>query len=116
LILLGQDIFGYESLIFPLFLMGMFLYIVFGCYNKFDFLKYIKESSRDVGIAVMAMATLLGFAILSWTMLGTMFILLSVITLFMDMFEDRKWFKKSKIASWAHGVTLGLAVVFYYDD
>src|SRR5699024_6568023 len=115
-VLLGQDIFGYESIIFPMFLTGIFLYIVFGCYMRLNFLKHMKQSSRDIGMAVMGISVLAGFSFLSWTMLGSMFVLLSVMALFMDAFEDRASIRDSKIASWAHGITLGLAVVFYYDD
>src|SRR5690625_3547867 len=115
-VLLGQDLFGYESIIFPMFLTGMFLYIVFGCYMKLNFLKHIKVSSRDIGMTVMGISVLAGFAFLSWMMLGSMFVLLSVMALFMDTFEDRKSIRDSQVASWAHGITLGLAVVFYYDE
>lgn len=115
-VLLGRNLFGYESVVFPMFLTGLFLYIAFGCYMKLPFFRKIKESSRDVGIAVMGISLLAGFAFLSWTMIGTMFLILSVVTLFMDVFEDRKSIKGTKLASWAHGITLGLAVVFYYDE
>ena len=113
---LSQDLFGYESIIFPMFLTGMFLYIVFGCYMKLHFLKHMKVSSRDIGMAVMGISILAGFAFLSWTMLGSMFALLSIVALCMETFEDRKSIRDSKVASWTHGITLGLAVVFYYDD
>lgn len=115
-VLLGQELFAYESLIFPMFLTGIFLYIVFGCYMKITFFKNIKDSSRDVGIAVMGLSIMVGFILLSWPMLGTMFLLLSVVALFMDTFEERKSIKENKIASWVHAITLGVAIVFYYGE
>lgn len=115
-VLLGQELFRYESLIFPMFLIGIFLYIVLGCYMKLNFFKSIKDSSRDVGVVVMGVSLVAGFVFLSWMMIGTMFLLLSMVALFMDKFEERKGMRESKIASWTHGITLGLAVVFYYDE
>lgn len=115
-VLLGQEIFGYESLIFPMFLTGILLYIAFGCYMKLDFFKHVQASSRDIGIAVMGISIMVGFEFSSWLMLGTMFLLLSIIGILMDKFEVRKIFKKGMIATWVHGIALGLAVFFYYGE
>lgn len=115
-VLLGQEWFGYESLILPVFLTGTILYIVCGCYLKLGFLRNITESSRDVGIVVMGLSIMAGFVLVNWIVLGTMFLLLSVVALFMDTFEVRREFRENKIASWLHGITLGMAVFFYYGE
>ncbi|WP_106495729.1 hypothetical protein [Lentibacillus sp. Marseille-P4043] len=113
-VLFGQEWFGYEALSLPLFVMGLILYIVFGCLLNVSFFQTIKESSRDVGGIVMLLCVLTDFLFLNWWQVGTMLLLISVTALLMERIEKRNVFTEGAAASWIHAVSLGLAVMMFY--
>ncbi|SDQ08690.1 hypothetical protein [Virgibacillus salinus] len=113
-VLLVRDLFDYEYLGLPMFIAGLFLYIVFGCFMKLDFFQLINRSSRDIGGVVMVLSILLHFGVVSWWQVGTMFLLLAIVSLFMDQFEHRVFFTSNRIASWIHALSIGLAVVSFF--
>ncbi|MFB4168839.1 hypothetical protein [Virgibacillus sp. JSM 102003] len=113
-ILLSRDLFGYAYIGLPMFIAGLFLYIVFGCFITLGFFELIKKSSRDIGGVVMVLSILLNLGIVSWWQIGTMFVLLAVAALFMDRFEQRAIFKDTASASWIHALAIGLAAVAYF--
>ncbi|WP_414672149.1 hypothetical protein [Lentibacillus sp.] len=113
-VLLGQEIFGYEHLSLPLFIAGLFLYIVFGCWMKPRLFQPVKASARDVGGMVMLICILGSYGFIHWWQVGSMFLLLAVVALFMAQFEKRALFIDASLASWMHAVALGFAVFAYY--
>lgn len=115
-VLVGQEFFGYDYLSLPMFIASFFLYVVFGCLMKPGFFQPIKASSRDIGAIVMLFCILGSFGLTHWWQAGTMFLLLTVITLFMEQYEKRTIFTNASVASWTHGLVLGFAVIMYYIE
>ncbi|MFD1362408.1 hypothetical protein [Lentibacillus salinarum] len=111
-VLFGREWFGYDKLMLPLFGMGLFLYIVFGCLMQMAFFQKMKESSRDVGGVVMLLAVLADFIVLNWWQAGTMLLLISMTALLMERYEQRAFLVKSSL--WIHAVSLGFAVMMFY--
>ncbi|GAB3048299.1 hypothetical protein [Virgibacillus ainsalahensis] len=109
----GREIFDYVSLGFPMFIAGFFLYLLFGCFVKVQFLQSIKEASRDVGGFVMLICLSTGFGVMDQWQVGTMFLLLAVTAILMDKFEKRESFKDLSLASWMHAIAAGLAMSIY---
>lgn len=114
LILIGREVVEYGSLNLPVFIAGALLYSVFGCLMRVNFFKEMKASSRDVGGIVMLLSIVFSYGLTGWWQVGTMFALLAVIALFMEQFETRIMYTNIGIASWAHAVSIGLAVVTYF--
>lgn len=115
-LLLSQGWFDIESLTFSLFISVFAFYILVGCYVSTQFLDKIKDSSRDVSLFVMILCAILSLVSMNWSQAGTMFLLLSVIALFMDRFETRRVFTGAHEASWIHPISIGAAVIFYYGS
>ncbi|MEC5423964.1 hypothetical protein QGM71_10725 [Virgibacillus sp. C22-A2] len=114
-VLLGQEAFGYSGLSLPMFFAGFFLYIVFGCLMRMSFFLPLKFSSRDIGGIVMVLCLMGSYMFKNWGQVGTMFLLLAVIALFMNHYEKRSVYTNSSIASWLHAISVGFAVIMYYD-
>ncbi|MTW85708.1 hypothetical protein F3157_08540 [Virgibacillus dakarensis] len=113
-VLFGQDWFGYEGLILPLFLMGLIIYIVFGCLMKMSFFQTIKESTRDVGGVIMLLCVLVDYLLMNWWQVGIMLLLVSMTALTMERFEKRAVFTEGDSPSWVHALSLGFAVMMFY--
>lgn len=111
---LSEKWFDSASFAVTLFMCAFVLYIGIGCFMKLSFFKVIKESTRDIAFAVMALCIIFGWLTISFWQVGMLFILLSGIALFMDHFEDRLAYKANSIASWIHAISAGLAVLFLY--
>lgn len=116
LVLIGQELFGYESLNLGLFIASYLFYIFFGHLVKGSFFQRVKESTRDVAAVVMSLCILAGFALVDWWQIGTMLLLISLLAIFADRLETRKPFAENAVASWIHAVTLGSAVAMYYAE
>src|SRR5690625_313645 len=111
LLLLSQVWFGIESLVLPLFISMFVFCIVMGGYVRTPFLEKVKDSSRDVSLFVMIICVLVSLLSMDWWQAGTMFLLFSVIALFMD-----EIFPEAHGASWIHPATIGIAVILYYGS
>src|SRR5690625_5477684 len=86
-------------------------WIVMGGYVRTPFLEKVKDSSRDVSLFVMISCVLVSLLSMDWWQAGTMFLLFSVIALFMD-----EIFPEAHGASWIHPATIGIAVIFFYGS
>ncbi|TFJ93181.1 hypothetical protein [Lentibacillus salicampi] len=112
--LFGREWFGYDGLMLPLFVMGLVLYIGFGCLIKMALFQTMKRSSRDVGGVVLLVAILTDFVLINWWQAGTMLLFISITTLLTKRYEGREALAKS--SSWIHAVSLGLAVMMFYAE
>ncbi|WP_010531893.1 hypothetical protein [Lentibacillus jeotgali] len=112
--LFGREWFGYDGFMLPLFVMGLLLYVVFGCLLEMAFFQKMKAGSRDVGGVVMLLAVLGDFVILNWWQAGTMLLAVSVTAMLMKRCEFRTALRKS--ATWIHAVSMGLALMMLYTQ
>ncbi|HEX6593257.1 MAG TPA: hypothetical protein VF095_01565, partial [Bacillota bacterium] len=115
-ILLGQMLFGYDSIRVPLFFAGLFMYGWFGCFAKQKFLQRMKESSRDVATVVMLLCVTGELLFDHWWKAGVLLFVLSLVTLLVDRFEKRSVFSKYYLPSWLHALFLGAAVIVSYES
>ncbi|GAA0607008.1 hypothetical protein GCM10009001_25360 [Virgibacillus siamensis] len=115
-VLICRDMFGFESMVLPVFIAGLFLYIVFGCRMNAGFLDRVKPAARDVGGVVMFFCVISGYVVVSPWQLGVMFLLLAVAALEMDRFENRKSLIGADVAAWIHAVALGFAAIAFLSD
>lgn len=115
-VLIIRDIFGFDLLAMPVFIAGLFLYIVFGCYMNAGFLNRIEASSRDTGALVMLVTLVLGYFFVPPWQLGTMFLLLAMAALAMARFEKRIILTGAAFAAWIHALAMGFAATAFLSD
>ncbi|WP_372442889.1 SCO7613 C-terminal domain-containing membrane protein [Pseudogracilibacillus auburnensis] len=111
---IGQTIFGYDSLVLPMFFAAFVLYVLFGCLIKVPFFQPIKSSSRDMAALIMILCLLLEWMINHWWQVGIMFLFISLTALLMIRFEKRVIIVET--ATWIHPITLGFAVSMFYME
>ncbi|CRK83714.1 hypothetical protein BN000_03705 [Neobacillus massiliamazoniensis] len=99
---------------FTLFITGFTLYIVVGIVTQTKYLKIIRTSSRDIGAAIMTVAIITAFGLLYWWELGTMLMLVAVISYFMNIKEERRNLQES--AKWILPISLGLGIVAFGEE
>lgn len=111
---IGQRIFEYDSLLLPLGCAAFLLYILLGCLVRWKFLAVIKSAMRDVSAAVLILSLLGSVAFQYWLDTGIMFLLISTLGIFINIFEDRPFNQKAIFGTWLHPVALGLSVTLFY--
>lgn len=113
-VLLGQDSFGYESLHLPMFLAGLTIYLLIGCFVRITFFKQVKTSTRDITSVVMVVSIFAGYVVADWWQTGTMLLLVSLLAVIMDRYENRTSFKSHPVSAWIHALALGFAIIMLY--
>ncbi|MFD2130397.1 SCO7613 C-terminal domain-containing membrane protein [Pseudogracilibacillus auburnensis] len=116
IIRIGQTIFGYDSLVLPMFFAAFSLYVVFGCLLNVPFFQSIKSSSRDIAALIMILCFFLEWIINHWWQGGMMLLFISLTALLMIRFEKRVIITKSQSAMWIHPITLGFAITMFYME
>lgn len=114
IVLLSENIIPYNDFVFPMFIASLIIYIALGCFVKLEFLKSIRNSSRDVTSISLLFLLLAQVALGDNLKLGYMFLLLSMIALVMHLYEDRKLVKKVKLPELISPITFGLAIYMFY--
>ncbi|EIJ81353.1 hypothetical protein PB1_00370 [Bacillus methanolicus PB1] len=107
-------IFHFDTFILPVFFIGFLLFIIFGTFMKIPQLDVIKESSRDVGLAVMSLAIVVSIGIFYWLELGIMLLALSIIAYILLKIEQRKDFLEA--APWVLPLSLGFAFTAFGEE
>jgi len=93
---------------------GFILFTIFGIADLSKYVKIIRTASKDLGIAIMALAIMSAIALLLWWELGVMLLLLVIAFFFLHQYEERMFFKK--IAFLALPSALGLSVVAFGQE
>ncbi|WP_349410049.1 hypothetical protein [Pseudalkalibacillus sp. SCS-8] len=114
LVLLGQTWIGYDTIMFPLFIGAFIVYLGLGCFLSVKFFQSIRESTRDISLAVMAGTVLFNYAEMIWWQTGIMFLLFAFIGLVGLRFEKRETFLAT--IPWIHALSLGLAVLVFIEE
>ncbi|MGJ7909631.1 hypothetical protein [Neobacillus sp. LXY-1] len=97
-----------------LFFSGFLLFIVFGVIKWSKYTLVIQNSSKDTGLAVMALAILNTLALFMWWELGVMLLALALISFLEWKFETRKPFTQAAI--WALPITFGLSFTAFGEQ
>jgi hypothetical protein len=97
-----------------LFITGFILYIVFGIALFSKHLRMIQTASKDVGMAIMALAVLTAIAFSLWWELGVMLLLLVVVAYLLHKKEKRILLKE--LALLILPLSLGLSVVAFGEE
>jgi hypothetical protein len=111
--LLGKP---FDSINFSLslFITGFILFVVFGVVLLFKSIGIIQNSSKDVGLAAMALAIGSAFAFFQWWELGVMLLLLVVTAFLIIKKEKRNIYRQT--AFWILPSALGLSVVAFGEE
>ncbi len=112
LALLGEEWFGYESIILPFFILLVVLYLFGGCLVKIKLWQPLMVSTRDISGLILLFSLLIGAIDLTRLDLSIMLFLLAGLAIIMERYETRD--ALVQIAPWMHGVTLGLAATTLY--
>lgn len=107
-------IFHFETFLLPIFFIGFLLFLIFGTFIKIHQLDVIKESSRDVGLAVMSLAIVISFGVFYWLELGIMLLGLSIIAYIVLKIEQRKDLLEA--APLILPLTIGLAFTAFGEE
>ncbi|MCL6571335.1 MAG: hypothetical protein K6T88_06555, partial [Bacillus sp. (in: Bacteria)] len=97
-----------------LFITGFILFLVFGIALLAKSVKIIQTSSKDVGLAIMALAILTAVTFLLWWELGVMLVLLAVITYLLYKKEMRINLKEASLLILP--CSLGLSIVAFGEE
>jgi hypothetical protein len=106
--------FGFNNLILPIYFIGFILFTIFGWKLQTNYLAVIKTSSRDVGMAIMLLMSLVSFAMLHWWELGLMFFLTGLLFYLMAKIESRPFIPM--ITQWAAPISLGLSAASFGEQ
>lgn len=75
---LANQVMKLDELTFPIFMIGFILFGLLGYYIRYFYLEIIKQSSRDVGLAIMLLGIFLTLLYEKWLQLGFISLLLAV--------------------------------------
>ncbi|MCA1037962.1 hypothetical protein LCM00_00450 [Bacillus infantis] len=109
LLLWADAFFSFNNFLLPVFLSGAAIYVIFGILKTRVCFRVIRQSSRDIGLAVMGICMLLSASFAYWGKLGVMLMLLSLLLWMSRTAEKRQEFKE--VLSWA--VPLSFALAFF---
>ncbi|NMD70501.1 hypothetical protein HHO41_09375 [Bacillus sp. DNRA2] len=87
---LANKVMGLDELTFPIFMIGFILFGLLGYYFRYSYLDMIKQSSRDVGLAIMVLGILLTLFYEKWLQLGFISLLLAVAFYICIQIEKRR--------------------------
>ncbi|PLR95221.1 hypothetical protein [Bacillus sp. T33-2] len=105
---------GFQSFALPAFLTGFILNIVFGWLIKVQYMKAVRLSSRDIGLAIMVLAALAAAGLFQWAELGCMFTALAGIFFLIFKREERRGFKEA--ARWLIPISAGMSVLAFGEE
>src|SRR5699024_4278543 len=104
----------YDTLAFPMFIASAVFYVVIGCLLRVPYVRVLQASARDLSALVMVVCLLSELSVMHWTNLGIMFLVVSVLAIVMDSFEQRLSDIGTYLANWLQAITFGLAVTMFY--
>ncbi len=93
---------------------GFILFIVFGVALISKYTKIIQAASRDIGLAIIALAMMSAMVFMLWWELGVMLLLLVIAAYLLLKNETRSTVKE--LALWGLPTSLGLSVVFFGEE
>ncbi|MGG1680303.1 hypothetical protein ACIFOT_32110 [Neobacillus sp. NRS-1170] len=99
---------------FSIFIAGFILFLVFGIVLSNKFIKIIQNSSKDVGLGLMALAIMAALVFFKWWELGVMLLLVTVISFLLIKKEKRRHYKDA--AFWILPASLGLAAPAFGEE
>jgi hypothetical protein len=99
---------------FSLFVAGFILFMVFGILQLTKYLKVIQASSKDVGIALMAIGIITAMNFLYWREVGVMLLMLAIIAFMVHKKENRLIYQES--ALWILPSSLGFSIVAFGEE
>lgn len=100
----------YSTFTLPVFFNGLVLFLI-GWFVQHKWVKVIKQSSRDVGFAIMLLPIMLAGLLAQWSELGLMFLLLAIVFYLMLKIDQRKLILLS--TPWLLPASFGLAIVCF---
>lgn len=99
---------------FSLFLSGFILFILFGILHLLKYLKGTQASSKDIGIALMAMGILTALTFLYWWEVGVMLLMLVIIAYLVHKKETKHIYQEA--ALWVFPSSLGLSITAFGEE
>lgn len=115
LVLVGQELMGYESIRLPMYLLAFLMYVTFGSFIKYGFFENIRQASRDVSVLVMGGIFIIHSPFIDLWEMGMMFGLLSMTAVLAFYYEPRFDKDATKAVTWLHGLLFGAAIISFYS-
>ncbi|MEH7333466.1 hypothetical protein V7161_12560 [Neobacillus drentensis] len=102
------------SISLSVFITGFILFLVLGIVVSNKIIKIIQNSSKDVGLGLMALAIMSALVFFKWWELGVMLLVVTVISFLVIKKEKRRYYKDA--AFWVLPVSFGLAALAFGEE
>ncbi|WP_026677651.1 hypothetical protein [Fictibacillus gelatini] len=113
-VLLASSLIDVETVIWPLFISGVLLFLLVGYQLKFSLLKPIQQSSRDVSAGVMIFSLMLSGLLLKQWEVGVMLLLFGACSLLIYKVDQRRIYQMG--LPWVIPLSWGVAFISIMEE